>query len=65
VTPFLLWCFWQRLGAQEWKAGRSITEIALACGFNSSQYFATRFRRRFKMSPRQFVSKPGNFTAKK
>ena len=45
--------------------GRSITEIALACGFNSSQYFATRFRRRFKMSPRQFVSKPGNSTSKK
>jgi AraC family L-rhamnose operon regulatory protein RhaS len=36
--------------------GRSITDIALACGFNSSQYFATRFRRRFKISPSQFVS---------
>lgn len=30
---------------------RSITETALGCGFNSSQYFATVFRRRFKMTP--------------
>jgi AraC-like DNA-binding protein len=40
--------------------GRSITDIALACGFNSSQYFATRFRRRFKISPSQFVSELGH-----
>ena len=33
----------------------SITDIAFANGFNSSQYFATRFRRRFKMTPSQFV----------
>ncbi len=38
------------------KAGLSITEIALASGFNSSQYFATRFRRHFQMSPSRFVS---------
>jgi AraC family L-rhamnose operon regulatory protein RhaS len=37
------------------KNGKSITEIALACGFNSSQYFATRFRQRFHVSPSQFV----------
>jgi AraC-like DNA-binding protein len=36
----------------------SITEIAFACGFNSSQYFATRFRQRFQVSPRRY------FTAK-
>jgi AraC-like DNA-binding protein len=36
--------------------GLSITDIAFANGFNSSQYFATRFRRRFKMTPRQFAS---------
>ena len=47
------------------KTGRSITEIALACGFNSSQYFATRFRRRFKISPSRFVSDLGNSGAKK
>jgi AraC-like DNA-binding protein len=37
------------------KSGRSITDIALACGFNSSQYFSTRFRQRFHMSPSRFV----------
>ncbi|HTI98638.1 MAG TPA: AraC family transcriptional regulator [Dongiaceae bacterium] len=36
---------------------RSITEIAFDCGFNSSQYFSTRFRQRFHQSPRRFVSK--------
>ncbi|HZI31275.1 MAG TPA: helix-turn-helix transcriptional regulator, partial [Candidatus Binatia bacterium] len=34
----------------------SVTEIAFANGFNSSQYFATRFRRHFKVAPRQFVT---------
>jgi AraC family L-rhamnose operon regulatory protein RhaS len=34
---------------------RSVTEIAFANGFNSSQYFATRFRQRFKTSPTQFA----------
>src|SRR6266478_2993802 len=47
------------------KAGVSITQIALACGFNSSQYFATRFRQRFQMSPRRFVSESGNAGTKK
>jgi AraC family L-rhamnose operon regulatory protein RhaS len=36
----------------------SITDIAMACGFNSSQYFATRFRQRFHMSPSRFVAEP-------
>ncbi len=40
--------------------GLTITEIAMGCGFNSSQYFATRFRRRFHISPRRFVSESGN-----
>lgn len=31
-----------------------ITEIAFECGFNSSQYFATCFRRRFKTTPRGY-----------
>ncbi len=31
----------------------SITEVALECGFSSSQYFATVFRRRTGHSPRQ------------
>lgn len=34
----------------------SITEVAMSCGFNSSQYFATRFRQRFQMSPSRYVS---------
>lgn len=46
-------------------AGRSITDIALACGFNSSQYFATRFRQRFHISPSRFVTEPGNGAVKK
>ncbi|MHB8522951.1 MAG: helix-turn-helix transcriptional regulator [Limisphaerales bacterium] len=33
---------------------RSITEVALENGFNSSQYFATSFRHRFRMTPREF-----------
>jgi AraC-like DNA-binding protein len=35
---------------------RSITEIALTCGFTSSQYFATLFRNRFKLTPKAFRS---------
>jgi AraC family L-rhamnose operon regulatory protein RhaS len=34
--------------------GRSITDIALACGFQSSQYFATAFRRKTGKAPREF-----------
>lgn len=37
--------------------GSSVTDVAFANGFNSSQYFATCFRRRFKMTPSQFVMK--------
>jgi AraC-like DNA-binding protein len=44
--------------------GLSITEIALACGFNSSQYFATRFRQRFQISPSRFVSESNGILAK-
>jgi AraC-like DNA-binding protein len=33
---------------------RSVTDVALQCGFTSSQYFATRFRRAVGLSPRQF-----------
>jgi len=32
----------------------SVTEVALRCGFASSQYFATRFRRAVGLCPRQF-----------
>jgi AraC family L-rhamnose operon regulatory protein RhaS len=37
----------------------SITDIAMTCGFNSSQYFATRFRQRFHVSPSNFIRRPG------
>ncbi|WP_308467128.1 helix-turn-helix transcriptional regulator [Rathayibacter soli] len=33
---------------------RSITDIAVGCGFQSSQYFATTFRRHYGISPREF-----------
>jgi AraC-like DNA-binding protein len=33
----------------------SITDVAFSCGFNSSQYFATRFRQRFHLSPTEFA----------
>lgn len=32
----------------------SVTEIAMANGFNSSQYFATAFRKRHQVSPKSF-----------
>jgi len=33
---------------------RTITQIAMSCGFKSSQYFATMFQRRFGQTPREF-----------
>jgi AraC family L-rhamnose operon regulatory protein RhaS len=39
------------------RPGVSITDICFSNGFNSSQYFATCFRKQFKMSPSEFVSK--------
>jgi AraC family L-rhamnose operon regulatory protein RhaS len=36
------------------KAGKSITEIAFMCGFNTSQYFATCFRKRFGCTPNDY-----------
>ena len=36
---------------------RSITEVAFACGFSSSQYFAGTFHRQFGCSPREFREK--------
>lgn len=43
------------------KPAPSITEVAFAFGFNSSQYFAACFRQRFHTSPRDYAlqkSKP-------
>ncbi len=36
----------------------SITELALDCGFSSSQYFSRAFRRRFRCSPREYRIDP-------
>jgi AraC family L-rhamnose operon regulatory protein RhaS len=33
---------------------RSITSVAMECGFNSSQYFATCFRHRHRMTPQAY-----------
>jgi AraC-like DNA-binding protein len=33
---------------------RTVTDVALNCGFGSSQYFATLFRRQFHLSPREW-----------
>lgn len=38
--------------------GLSITDVCFSNGFNSSQYFATCFRKQFKMSPSEFVCQP-------
>lgn len=37
---------------------RSVTDVALTCGFTSSQYFATLFRRQFGATPRDFRRLP-------
>jgi transcriptional regulator GlxA family with amidase domain len=34
--------------------GRSILDVALGCGFSTSQYFATLFRRQFGCAPREY-----------
>jgi AraC family L-rhamnose operon regulatory protein RhaS len=36
------------------KTNLSITEIAFSCGFNTSQYFATCFRKRFRCTPNDY-----------
>lgn len=36
----------------------SITDIAMACGFNSSQYFSYAFRKRYGYAPRALATRP-------
>ena len=36
------------------KADLTITDIGMACGFNTSQYFATCFRKRFGCTPNEY-----------
>lgn len=65
-VEFLNRCRLDRAAQQLREDGkRSITDIALACGFNSSQYFATRFRQRFHASPSRFVSENDRSVSKK
>ncbi len=48
------------LAAAEWllrEPERSITDVAMDCGFASSQYFATVFRQYFNCSPRVYRSR--------
>ena len=53
---FLNQCRLERAAAQlRSQPERSITDIAFANGFNSSQYFATCFRRRYHVSPSRFL----------
>jgi len=52
---YLNQCRLERAAEQLRTPDLSITDVAFANGFNSSQYFATRFRRRFKMTPSQYV----------
>jgi AraC-like DNA-binding protein len=47
------------------RPGVSITDVCFANGFNSSQYFATCFRKQFKMSPSEFVARMGLTSARR
>jgi AraC-like DNA-binding protein len=54
LTPerFLIECRLQHAAALlRHRPDLSILEVALACGFSSSQHFATLFRRRFRSTP--------------
>jgi AraC-like DNA-binding protein len=56
-SPMKLLCTWRlEAAAKELRQhpGASVTEVAFRNGFNSSQYFATCFRRRFRCSPRRY-----------
>ncbi len=47
-------CRLERAAALLSDPARSITDIALDCGFSTSQYFATAFHRQFGCSPRAY-----------
>ena len=48
------------------EAGTSITDVALSCGFQSSQYFATLFHRSTGCSPREYrLARAGQAQASK
>lgn len=39
-------------------AGRSVTELAFACGFNDASHFSRAFKSRFGRSPREYRQEP-------
>ncbi len=39
------------------QSGLSIQHVAFDCGFSSSQYFATQFKKRFRVSPKKYNKK--------
>ena len=43
-------------GMLKTESGQRVTDIAFDCGFSSSQYFATAFRKQYGCTPRQFRS---------
>jgi AraC-like DNA-binding protein len=47
----------ERLRNSTWRT-RSISEICYSCGFGSSSYFSTEFRRFYGVTPRQYRSEP-------
>jgi AraC-like DNA-binding protein len=56
-VEFLNQCRLNRAASQlREQPGLSVTEVAFTNGFNSSQYFSTRFRQHFNMSPRDFIA---------
>jgi AraC family L-rhamnose operon regulatory protein RhaS len=44
--------------------GRSVTDIALSCGFSTSQYFATVFGSRYHCAPKDFRRHQGALAAR-
>lgn len=61
--------YWQRLRVESSQqllrsSDRSITEIAIHCGFSTSQYFSSVFRKYVGMTPKEYRSSVHEFTAK-
>jgi AraC-like DNA-binding protein len=45
----------ERLRSSAWQS-RSVTDICFSCGFSSSSYFSTEFRRFYGVTPTQYRS---------
>ena len=42
-----------------WDSAKTISEIAMECGFNSANYFSRQFKRIYQMTPGEFRNIPG------